>query len=63
MKFVAQFFVGIAIAIVVSLLYAAVKYFFLGDFGIEKKVLAAFMLAIITIPIMGRFWQVLKNKD
>lgn len=63
MKFVAQFFVGIAIAIVVGLLYTAIKYFFFGDFGIEKKVLAAFMLAIITIPIMGRFWQVLKNKD
>ncbi len=62
MKTIAYILAGIAIIAVLLLLIVLIKYFYFSDLPFEAKFLGTIFGLIIFTPILGRFYQVLKEK-
>jgi hypothetical protein len=63
MKTVAKILVVMAVVMGLGIFYFIVKYFFLGDFSLEKKILATVIASIVLIPLVGRLIVVGKDKQ
>jgi putative effector of murein hydrolase LrgA (UPF0299 family) len=61
MKTVANALVVLMILFLLGIVFAIFKYFIFADHATEKKVLAIFVAAIITIPIVGRILHVFND--